>query len=285
MADPLILVVGATGTVGSEVVKQLVAGGHRVRALVRDPARAATLGTGVEIVVGDLERPDTLGPAFAGVEKAFVLAPPTPLLATLEGNAFEAAGRAGVGHVVKLSAFGVGMFKEVPWVRHGASEAKLRESGLAGTILRPTRFMNDTPFPWTWDRQHGTVLEATGDARMTLIDPVDIAAVAVTVLTTPGHDGQVYELTSAEALTGAELAQTIATAIGRPVRFIDTPPDSLRERILASGVPGFVADATLNYFASVRTGRWYTTSTVADLLGRPARSFAEWLRNHAGALA
>jgi uncharacterized protein YbjT (DUF2867 family) len=285
MADPLILVVGATGTVGSEVVKQLVTGGHRVRALVRDPASAEKLGTGCEIVLGDLADPASLAPAFTGVDKAFVLAPPTTQLEAFEGNAFEAARLAGVGHVVKLSAFGVGAFRMSPWDRHGASEAKLRDSGLAWTTLRPTRFMNYTPFPWTWDRQHGTVLEASGDAQMTLIDPVDIAAVAVTVLTTPGHEGQVYELTSAEALTGPDLARTIATAIGRPVRFVDTPPDSLRERILASGAPGFIADATLNYFATVRTGHWYTTSTVADLLGRPARSYAEWLRDHPGALA
>ena len=285
MADPLILVVGATGTVGSELVKQLAEGGHRVRALVRDPARAAKLGTGVEIVVGDLADPASLTPAFAGVDKAFVLVPPTTQLELLEGNAFEAARIAGLGHVVKLSAFGVGLFEEVPWVRHGASEAKLRESGLAWTILRPTRFMNFTPFPWTWDRQQRTVFEASGDARMTLIDPVDIAAVAVTVLTTPGHEGQVYDLTSGEALTGPDLARTIETAIGRPVRFVDTPPESVRDRILASGLPDFIADATLNYFAAVRTGRWYTTSTVADLLGRPARTYAEWLRDHPGALA
>lgn len=285
MADPLILVVGATGTVGREVVKQLVAGGHRVRALVRDPANAGHLGTGPEIVTGDLARPETLAPAFAGVDKALVLAPPTPQLEALEGNAFEAARLAGVRHVVKLSAFGVGAFGMSPWDRHEASEANLRKSGLAWTIVRPTRFMNYTPFPWTWDRRHGTVHEASGEARMTLIDPVDIAAVVVTVLTTPGHEGQVYELTSAEALTGPELAQTIATAIGRPVRFIDTPPDSLRERILASGAPEFVVDPTLNYFTAVRTGRWYATSTVADLLGRPARTFDQWLRDHPTALA
>jgi uncharacterized protein YbjT (DUF2867 family) len=285
MADPLILVTGATGTVGSEVVKQLVAGGHRVRALVRDPARAAMLGAGVEIVVGDLERPDTLGPAFAGVEKAFVLAPPTPQLVTLEGNAYEAARLAGVGHVVKLSAFGIGTFEMVPFNRHGASEAKLRDSGLAWTILRPTRFMSFTPFPWTWDRQHGTVLEATGDAQMTLIDPIDIAAVAVTVLTRPGHDGQVYELTSAEALTGAEIALILADALGRPVRFVDTPPATIRELILRSGTPGFIADAALNYFAAVRAGGWHVTSTVADLLGRPARTYAEWLHEHRASLA
>jgi (4-alkanoyl-5-oxo-2,5-dihydrofuran-3-yl)methyl phosphate reductase len=285
MADSLILVTGATGTVGSEVVKQLVAGGHRVRALVRDPARAERLGTGVELVVGDLERPETLGPAFAGVERAFVLAQPTPQLETLEGHAFEAARVAGVGQVVKLSAFGVGVFGMVPFTRHGASEARLRDSGFAWTILRPTRFMNYTPFPWTWDRQHGTVHEATGDAQMTLIDPVDIAAVAVAVLTTSGHDGQVYELTSAEALTGAELARTLAVALVRPVSFVDSPPAIVREWILRTGAPDFIADATLNYFAAVRAGGWYVTSTVADLLGRPARTYAEWLHEHGASLA
>jgi uncharacterized protein YbjT (DUF2867 family) len=107
--------------------------------------------------------------------------------------------------------------------------------------------------------------------------------VAVRVLTTPGHEGRIYELTASEALTGAEIAQKIAVAIGRPVTFADTPPAVLRETMLKAGAPEFVTELMVQYFALVRQGRMSVTSTVADLLGRPPRSFDEWLSDNAAA--
>lgn len=284
MARPVILVVGATGTVGSEVVKLLVDGGQRVRMLVRDPAKAAKFGDAVEIVKGDLAKPETLTHAFAGADKAFVLCPPVPELEMLETNAFEAGKRAGVEQIVNLSNFGAGSFETTIWQWHGASEKRLRASGVAWTILRPTRFMSNTPYTWDSIKEQGTLFESTGDSKMTLIDPRDIAAVTVKVLTTPGHEGKIYELTASEALSGAEIAQKIAAAIGKPVKFVDAPADIARKALLKSGFPELVADMVLQYFATVKEGRWYVTSTVADLLGRPARTFDEWLNDHVAEL-
>ncbi|MBI3451371.1 MAG: SDR family oxidoreductase [Rhodospirillales bacterium] len=285
MATHPILVIGATGTVGGELVKQLVEAGRSVRILARNPAKAARFGRAADVVWGDLARPKTLDPAFAGVERVFILCPPVPELETLEANAFAAAKNARVGHIVNLSNFGAGSFESTIWKWHGASENRLRASGMAWTILRPTRFMSNTPYTWDSIRENGTLIEATGDSKMTLIDPRDIAAVAVRVLTSPGHEGKVYELTASEALSGAEIAQKIAAATGRPVRFVDAPPEIARASLLKSGFPELAADMVLQYFATVREGRWYLTPTAAEILGRPPRSFDQWLRDHAAAFA
>lgn len=280
MADPVILVTGATGTVGSEVVKQLAAGQQTVRALVRDAAKAAQFENAAEVVIGDLSQPETLVPAFAGVDTAFVLTPPVSNLADLEANAFAAARQAGVKRIVKLSNFGAGTFDGPPWQWHGASEARLRSLDVEWTILRPTRFMTNTPYAWQPIRDRGEFVEAIGDGKITLIDPRDIAAAAVHVLTTPGHDGQVYELTG-EALSGDEIAQEIAAAIGKPVTFVNASDEVAREALLASGYPPGVAAMVIQTYATVRAGRWYATSTLSPLLGRPARTYREWLRDYA----
>src|SRR5689334_10241200 len=141
--NQMILVTGATGTVGCEVVKQLVLAGEKVRVLARDPAKAAKLGDGIEIAQGDLARPETLGAAFVGVDRALVLAT-GPQLAELEGNAFDAARKAGVRHIVKLSADAIGFEPEIAIGRwHRESEEKLKASGIAWTMLWPGNFASN----------------------------------------------------------------------------------------------------------------------------------------------
>lgn len=273
-----ILIIGGTGTVGSEIVRQLVADGQRVRALVRDPGKAATFGDLVEVAIGDLAQPETLPPAFSDVETAFVLLPPVAALAELEGNAFVAAAQAGVKRIVKLSNFGAGTLAGPPWEWHGASEEQLRALDVPWTILRPTRFMSNTPYAWRSVQERGEVVEAIGEGKITVIDPRDIAAAAVRVLTTPGHEGQIYELTG-EALTGDEMAAAIAAVTGKPVRFVNAPEEIARQALLAAGFPTTIADLVLRYYATAREGRWYATSTLATLLGRPGRTFREWLHD------
>jgi uncharacterized protein YbjT (DUF2867 family) len=279
MTDRVILVTGATGTVGAEVVKQLASGRHTVRALVRDPAKAAMLGNAAEIVIGDLGQPETLTAAFSGVETAFVLTPPVSNLADLEANAFAAAKQAGVKRVVKLSNFGAGMF-DGPQQWHGASEVNLRALDVDWTILRPTRFMTNTPYAWQSIRDRGELVEAIGDGKITLIDPRDIAAAAAHVLTTPGHKGQVYELTG-DTVTGSEMAEAIAGAIGSPVQFVNASEEAARQALLESGYPATVAALVLQYYATARAGLWYETATLPALLGRPGRTYREWLSDHA----
>lgn len=256
---------------------------HEVRALVRDPAKAENLASIAEVVTADLASPRTLTAAFAGADRVFVIAPVAPELEALEANAFRAAAEAGAKHIVKLSNFGAGSLPSALWNWHGASENTLRGLGIPWTILRPVRFMTDMPFSWDAMIESGTIFEPTGDGKITLIDPDDVAAVAATVLTTPGHDAQTYELTSAEALTGAQIAQQITAAVGRPITFADPSPDAFRGTSLAAGIPEPFVDMIGQYMSVVRQGGMRITTTVADLLGRPPRSYAEWLKNNAQA--
>ena len=282
----MILIIGATGTVGNELVKQLVEARQKVRVLVRDPEKALKFGTGVEVVKGDLSKPETLGAAFVGVDKAFVLSPPGPELATLEGNAYDVAKRAGTKHIVKLSALGVDtdIMAGAPGMEwHGESEKRLRALGTAWTILRPGPFASNVINFWRI-KQRGGLFLPTGNGKDPQIDPRDIAAVAVKVLTTPGHEGKIYELTGPELLSYAEVVQKIADVTGKPFKFVDVPEAAWRQEMLSAGFPPPMVDTLLVYFASVKAGRWYVTSTVAELLGRPARTFEQWAKDHATAL-
>ena len=288
MTNPLILVTGATGTVGSEVVQQLIAGGHRVRALVRDPAKAAKFGAGLEVVKGDLAKPETLGPAFAGIDKAFVLARAAgPEFMELEGNAFDAAKKAGVKHVVKLSGnSGIATYlSKAPlgkWHREG--ERRLRELGVAWTILRPG-FFNSNLIEFGIIRQGGLFFPV-GDGKEAPIDPRDIAAVAVKALTTSGHEGKIYELTGPELLSFAEVVQKVSTITGKPLKFVDVPEATWRQQMLSAGAPPPVVESLLCYFAEgIKAGRTnHLTPTVAELLGRPAGTLEQWAKDHIAAL-
>jgi uncharacterized protein YbjT (DUF2867 family) len=277
MSDSLILVTGATGTVGTEVVRQLVQSGQDVRVLVRDAAKAPS---GVDVAVGDLTQPRTLTPAFDGVQKVFVLAPfPFPDAEKMEINAFVAAEQAGVEHIVYLSAFGAGRFDHELFRGHGANEWRLRALRSTWTILRPMRFMSHVPLVWTPVLDKGRLLEPHGGRKVVMIDPYDIGAVAARVLTTAGHDEKIYEL-SGQALTGAEIAADLAAALGRPVEFVDAGHDEYRQHLIASGLPPEVAEGTQAYFETLRARHWYETTAVADLLGRPPRSYRDWLDEH-----
>ena len=287
MASPLILVTGATGTIGSEVVKQLVEAGHRVRALVRDLAKAARLRDGVEIVVADLSRPETLPVAFTGVDTVFVASNGLDI-AALEGNAYDAASKASVKRIVKLSGrhLDADFMQRTPLATsQNASEERLRHLGVAWTILRPGAFASN--FLLFIDRAQWVVALPVGDGQDTPTDPRDIAAVAVLALTRPGHEGKTYEITGPAFMSYGDMVAKIAAAIGRPLRLVDLPFEVVRDGMVAAGVPLTQADGVMRYFEEgVKAGKIYPpTPTMAELLGRPPRSFDDWVRDHVSALA
>jgi uncharacterized protein YbjT (DUF2867 family) len=223
----VILVIGASGKVGSSAVRCLADKGADVRVFSRDPSKLSGLPSGVEAVQGDLDQPDTVPPALAGVDKVLLIAAGWDI-PTEERNVFDAAAQAGVGHLVLLSSLGVEAGVGSGPL-HAPGEEALRSSPLSWTILRPGVFMANA-FMWRDTIQaQGAIYEPTGTGRHAMIDPTDIGAVAAEVLTSDGHQGQTYELTGPEAISSADCAAILSKALGRDVRHVDISDEAFRE--------------------------------------------------------
>jgi uncharacterized protein YbjT (DUF2867 family) len=280
----VILVIGAGGKVGTPAVSRLVDKGLPVRALGRDPAKIAGMWPGVEAVAGDLDRPETLPPALEGVDKVLLVAAGADI-ATEEANVIDAATKAGVGHVVLLSSQGV-IAGVASGPFHAPGEERVRASGLSWTILRPSIFMANAVLWRDTIRAQGAFYEPTGTGAHAMIHPADIGEVAAEVLASNGHEGQTYELTGPEAVTSADCAAALSTALGIDVRHVDIPDEAFREAMGAAGAPPVLVDSLARYFAMVKAGDFNrVTPAVPDLLGRPARSFAQWAKENAAAFA
>jgi uncharacterized protein YbjT (DUF2867 family) len=282
-----ILIVGGNGTVGRHLVAEVVRRGLPARALVRSRARATAVeGTGVPMAVGDLERPATLDAALEGVERVFLATSPSRRVAELHGHLFDAARRAGVRHVVRVSALGAKADSRSEMLRgHGEAEARLEESGLAFTHLRPAWFMQNLLAYAPWIAARGDLAVPSGRGTLAMVDARDVAAVAAVALADPGHEGRAYRLTGPEALDFERVAAVLSDAIGRPVRHVDLPPDEARRRMLAGGLPDWLADGLLALFRHAPVDPpAEVTADVEVATGRPATPLAAFARDHAGLL-
>ena len=279
----MILVIGATGTVGSEVVRQLVATGERPRALVRDPATARQrLGDQVEHVVGDLDRPETIAAALAGVDRVFLLTTQSSRQPEWERAVIGPAARTGVGQLVKLSVFRANEQSPLQVARqHGQAERVLAQSGLAATILRPVFFMQNL-LAMVHD---GAIATAAGDGRVAMVDARDIAAVAVATLTGGGHAGKTYTLTGPEALSFYQVASVLSRQTGRPLRHVRVPPDKVRVALQGRGVAAWYADDMARLHSMLAVGyEEVVTDDIHRVTGRPPRTLAQFAGDHAGVL-
>lgn len=278
MKDENILIIGATGNVGTELIKQFAASGKRVKALVRSEGKAATVRQLANPVIGDLMVPESLKSPFKNVERVFVLAPPVgEAEKTMERNAFNAAVEAGVKRIVYLSSYPSTFGKGYPYIVHAANEKLLGTLNVDWTVLRPTRFMPFVPFVWNSIFQRGLLLEQAGDGAMTTIDPADIAAVGLLALTTDGHSSQKYELTSEDSFSSRQLGAMLSKVLKKNLTVFDGSTEELRAALVDNGAPGEYAPIMSDYFGSVAAGHFKVTETVAQLLGRKPRTYAEWL--------
>ena len=278
----MILVLGATGTTGGEVARQLIATGHKPRVLVHDPAKAREYQGKAEIVRVDLARPDSLGPAMKGAEKLYLVSTGADGPA-LEANAIEAARKAGVRHVVKLSAMGADNPVMTFGRWHAQSEERLRKSGLQWTMLRPVNFMTNALGWAATIKSEGAFYQPTGDGRWAAVDPADIGALAVKALATPGHEGKIYTLTGPESLSASQYAATLSSVLGKPVRFVDVPPEAARGSMLKA-MPALYVDALMELMAAMKAGKVdRVTDDVQKVTGRRAGTFEAWARRNIAA--
>ena len=275
----MILVLGATGKVGRALVPALLDAGAAVRALTRDPAKAA-IDPRAETVRGDLDDTAALPRLLDGVDRVFVLTQGAGL--ERERAVAEAAARTGVRHLVKLSTTGVHFGQDDPITRtHAEAEQVIREAGPDWTILRPGAFM-DNRFAWRNSvRADSAVYVPEGDPASALVHVRDIADVAVLALTQAGHAGETYELTGGEALTTEQQVALLSEALGRPLKFVEEPVAAARERMFSFGWPAQMIDGFFTLKRASADHEHVVFDTVERLLGRPARTFAGWARENA----
>ncbi|MEQ7128448.1 NAD(P)H-binding protein [Actinopolymorpha sp. B11F2] len=263
-----ILVTGATGSVGRLVVDHLLAAGATdVRALTNKPEKAA-LPMEVDVVKGYIGRPETLPPALEGVDRMYL----APLTETVH-EVLALARTAGVQHVVDLAG------PEGNWWH--AIEVAVEESGVAWTHLDAGEFMENSLIWADQIRTTGQVRDAYPDAANAPIAMDDIAAVAAVALLEDGHVGKAYELTGPESITRADMVRCIGVALGRDIPYVELTREQAVEQL--SKAMGEHADWYLEGKAALVAHPQQAVATVAQVTGRPAKTFAQWAVKHVDA--
>ena len=274
----MLLVTGATGNVGAEVVNALAAADHQARALVRS-GKARGLPPGVEAVGGDLNRPESLAGALAGVRGVFLLSG----YADMEGVLAEVRA-AGVERVVLLSGSSAasGDMTNAVSAYMIRSEDAVRASGMPFTILRPFGFMSNA-LRWRDQLKAGDVVrEPFADVAVAMVDPYDLAAVAAAALVTDGHRGHSYAVSGPEALRPADRVRILGATLGRDLRLEALSDEEARAQMTAE-MPVEYVDAFFDFYVDGSLDESQVQPTVREVLGREPRTFEQWAAAHADA--
>lgn len=272
----MILLIGGTGTVGSHLAKSL-ANRTDVRLLTRrKPARLWLRQAGFETVDADLSRPSTLHSAFEGVSRVF-LATPRENQFDNEWNAIEAAERAGVQRIVKVSLIYAGE-PPVPYLRrpHDVLDARLAASSVPSTILRPPAFMTHL-LTQLDEIVAGRIVFPAGDVRIAHVDPRDVADLALEALVGAYDFDGPHAVTGPQSLSFADMAEEMTAVLGHRIEYVDEEPQQWRDRLVADGAPDWLADGLVDIYADYAARGGVPVSGVVErVLGRPARSVRQF---------
>lgn len=282
MSEP-ILVTGATGTVGREVVKGLLGRGICVRVAARSKRAFEELGP-VDCRVFDFHCAQSARNIWEGIRRVFLLTPLEESMAEVASQLIEHAKAAGVQHVVRLSAMGADGSQDTELGRvHRAVEQAIEAAGLSFTFLRPNAFMQNylTAFGASI-RAEGLFALPQGAGRVSLVDARDVAAVAVAALTEAGHQAKAYDLTGPEALSNWQVAQLLSEATQRPIRYRDVSESKARNALLGQGVSPWLVRVFLELYAVSRAGDAARVSpAVREVLDRPPIGFRQFAGDYA----
>ena len=282
---PTILITGTTGNIGRELTKQLLAQRVPFRAMVRSTKglEAFSEMEGAEIVIGDFNNAKTVADALKGIERAFLLTNSSEQAQTQQLAFVELASRAEVKQIVKLSQWAADIDSPVRFLRyHAVVENKIKELGIAHTFLRPNLFMQGLLGFRSTIIEQGKFFAAVGDAKISIVDVRDIAAVAAVALTEDGQAGKTYNITGPEALSHQQMAEKLSVALNRQIQFVDISPESMRETLASVGFPDWQADGLIEDYAHYHRGEAsIVTADIKDATGKPPQSFEEFARDYA----
>src|SRR5579859_7288018 len=275
----MILVIGGRSKIGAALIAELLGRGEQVRALVRSGESTGSLPAGAEAVAGDLADEGSLVTAMAGIDKVFLLSSPHPDAVSWHRNAVDAARRTQVQLLVRSSILGADRESPAEFISaHTSCDRYLEDSGLPYVIVRPNLFLQNIPESTIPSIDaSGTFYADAGQARISMVDTRDVAAVAAVALTQPGHAGAHYDVTGPEALSYADVAAKLAAALGRRISYADAPDDAVRQALVGAGLTEWFAGALVGLYQDYRRSGTdgyaaRVTDTVQRLTGRPARS-------------
>jgi uncharacterized protein YbjT (DUF2867 family) len=287
-----ILVTGATGTVGSEVVKQLVSSSDNnnitIRAAIHSQNKADNFKQykTVQTVNMDYNKSETIADALNHVDKLFLLTLPAPDIAIYSNLVKEIRKYAGINHVVKLSSMGAETGLETIIGRiHTEEEKIIEESGIPFTFLRPPAFMQNfiTQFGYTIKTQDAFYVPA-GDAKISFVDARDVAAVSVRALTSDSqqHIGKTYAITAQEAISYGQAAEILSKEVGRRISYVDIPEEDARKGMEENGMDAWLIDAIMEFYSIIKAGRAsQTTNVVEQITGHKPISFSQFAKDYA----
>jgi len=287
-----ILVTGATGTVGSEVVKQLVSSSDNnnitIRAAIHSQNKADNFKQykTVQTVNMDYNKSETIADALNHVDKLFLLTLPAPDIAIYSNLVKEIRKYAGINHVVKLSSMGAETGLETIIGRiHTEEEKIIEESGIPFTFLRPPAFMQNfiTQFGYTIKTQDAFYVPA-GDAKISFVDARDVAAVSVRALTSDSqqHIGKTYAITAQEAISYGQAAEILSKEVGRRISYVDIPEEDARKGMEENGMDAWLIDAIMEFYSIIKAGRAsQTTNIVEQITGHKPISFSQFAKDYA----
>jgi uncharacterized protein YbjT (DUF2867 family) len=283
----MILVTGATGKNGVEILKRLSGRKEPIRAMVRKRSEimSATPNRGLEFVEADFDDVPSLRKALSGVQRVFLVTNSSDRVEERQLRFVNLARESGVKHLVYLSQLHASSESPLRFLRyHAAVEEALRTSGMSYTNLRPNLYMQGLLMIGKSIASQGRFFAPAGDARVSVVDVRDIAAVAVAALTQTGHEGKTYDLTGPEALTHAQMAAELTQALDRPVVFVDLPEKQFREALRGFQMPDWQADGLIEDYAHYRRGEAAGISpAVEEVSGEAPRRFSAFARDYRAA--
>lgn len=278
------LVIGATGIAGGEVARGLLERGESVRALARDAAKAQPLKElGAEIVVGDLSEPKSLGAAFDAIDSVFLVTGIVENAAETGANAVNAARSAGTTHLVRYSAIGNSLDSPLALARdHAQTELDVINSGIPYTIVRTHTYMQNLMIAAPTVASEGIIYLPYRDGKVGMVDVRDVGIASVEVLVRGGELGKTYSITGPESIDIHGAAAAISDAVGKPVNYVDIPPEAAQQGMLDMGLGEWLVDQYLAYFEMFASGvADFTFNDFEELTGHEPRSIAEFARDHA----